>query len=80
MLRYVKRMLNRRRLETADAADLMSRFGDGAYTEARQRAREERDGKVIEGNRPEGHWDRVRARVGRTTRRDTVDTATRYLS
>lgn len=80
MLRYFKRLLDRRRLKAADAADLESRFADGAYAEARRRARENRSGEVFEGNRPKGHWDRVRARIGRKSRRGAVDTATKYLS
>jgi hypothetical protein len=44
------------------------------------RAREERLGHVIDGNRPLGHWDRVRREIARRTGRQArADTATRYL-
>jgi hypothetical protein len=63
-----------------DAATLMIGFGSAAYEEARQRAWEARQGQVVDANRPPGHWDRVRAEIGRRTgRRSWVDTATRYL-
>lgn len=69
-----------RELVVADAEALIASLGDGAYEEARKRAREQRIGQVIEANRPDGHWDRVRReivrRIGRVTH---VDTATRYL-
>jgi hypothetical protein len=51
-------------LVVADDADsLILGFGDGAYEQARTRAREERLGHVVEGNRPRGHWDRVRREI-----------------
>jgi hypothetical protein len=62
-----------------DASRLIARFGLAAYDEARSRARDARLGNVIDGNRPEGHWDRVRAEIARRTGRVHVDTATRYL-
>ncbi|HYM99546.1 MAG TPA: hypothetical protein VET25_07370 [Aestuariivirgaceae bacterium] len=63
-----------------DAASLMIGFGNAAYEEARQRAREARLGQAVDANRPPGHWDRVRAEIGRHTGRGGwVDTATRYL-
>lgn len=61
-----------------DAQALITRFGASAYDEARTRARETRLGNVIDGNRREGHWDRVRAEIARRTGRAHVDTATRY--
>jgi hypothetical protein len=65
---------------SADAEDLIARFGDGAYAEARKRAREARESAVVDGNRSKGHWDRVRAIIARETGRDGLDTATRYSS
>lgn len=44
----------------ADAKALLAAYGDGAYEEARMRAREARLGKVLDGNRPPGHWNGVR--------------------
>ena len=74
----------RRRASTSlvaeDAAALIAACGEGAYQEARSRAREERLGTVIDANRPPGHWDRVRREIARMTGRQTgPDTATRYL-
>ena len=63
-----------------DAQVLMERFGLAAYDEARTRAREARLGRIIDGNRQAGHWDRVRAEIARRTGRAHVDTATRYLA
>lgn len=64
----------------ADAAAMIESFGDGAYEQARSRAREERLGAVIDVNRPRGHWDRVRREIARLTGRGSrADTATRYL-
>ena len=39
----------------ADAIDLMRRFGDEAYYEARDRDREERRGRLIDANWPARH-------------------------
>ena len=65
---------------SADADRLIEALGNGAYEEACTRAREQRLGKVIETNRPNGHWDRVRKEIARRTGRKTnVDSATRYL-
>ena len=63
-----------------DAQGLIERFGASAYDEARTRAREARLGRVIDANRAEGHWDRVRAEIARRTQRTHVDTATRYCA
>lgn len=74
----------RRRAPTSliaeDAAALMAAYGDGAYDQARTRAREERLDKTIDGSRPRGHWDAVRREIARIAGRQTgLDTATRYL-
>ena len=61
-----------------DARALIARFGASAYDVARTRAREARLGNVIDGNRGDGHWDRVRAEIARRTKRAHVDSGTRY--
>lgn len=79
------KLLNRRRrisggLVAADAQALIAAHGDDAYEQTRTRGREERAGSVIDGNRPRGHWDRVRREIARRTGKQTGrDTATRYL-
>jgi len=63
-----------------DAEAFIAAYGDGAYEQARTCARDQRHGEVVDGNRPEGHWDRVRREIARRTgRRGGIDTATRYL-
>jgi hypothetical protein len=63
----------------SDVNSLLQAFGDSAYDEARTRAREARLGKVMDGNRPNGHWDKVRREIARRTGRQVgLDTATRY--
>jgi len=52
-----------------DAAILIDVFGPAAYDEARTRARDARLSKIIDGNRPPGHWDNVRKELGRRTKR-----------
>lgn len=62
-----------------DAAALMQSHGDGAYEEARTRAREERLRQVIDGNRLAGHWDKVRLEIAkRTGKQIGADSASRY--
>jgi hypothetical protein len=80
MLGFLKRNRERARQALADADALIARFGDGAYAEARRRALGIRTGKAIDGNRPEGHWDRVRIVIGRKTGRQGLDTASRYIA
>jgi hypothetical protein len=68
-----------RNLVVADADALISAFADRAYDEARTRARDERLAKVIDANRPRGHWDKVRKEIAkRTGKQIGIDTATRY--
>jgi hypothetical protein len=63
----------------SDVNALLQSYGDGAYDEARTRAREARLGRVMDGNRPAGHWDKVRREIARRTGRQVgLDTATRY--
>jgi len=65
----------------ADALALIASFGVSAYDEARTRARDARLRRVLDSNRPSGHWDRVRWEIARRTGRQIgVDTATRYIS
>ena len=62
-----------------DAALLIASFGDGAYDVARTRAREVRLRKVIDDNRPAGHWHKVRLEIARMTGKDIgTDAASRY--
>jgi hypothetical protein len=46
----------------ADADSLIARFGDQAYFEARYRAQRS---AAIEGNRPKGHWTRVKLEIAK---------------
>jgi hypothetical protein len=66
----------------SDAQDLIVRFGDLAYDEARQRHEYQRS-PIEESDLPArtpGHWGRVRSEIARRTGRNRrVDTATRYL-
>jgi hypothetical protein len=76
--------LRRRREEQAliesDAAAMIETFGDTAYLEARRWVIAELAHKVIDGDRPAGHWARVRAELRRRTKHQPrTDTATRYL-
>lgn len=77
---FFRRRRERKRLALADARALMARFGDSAYHEARSRAHDARQTRIVDANRPENHWDRVRRIIGREIRRDALDTATRYLT
>jgi hypothetical protein len=59
---------------SAEAEVMIALFGDGAYYEARSRA------LAAERRQPhDPYWARVRSEIARRTRRDHVDTATRYL-
>ncbi len=48
------------RLVQADASTLIARFGASAYFEARDRAQRS---SVIDGDRPRGHWTRVKLEI-----------------
>lgn len=80
MLAFLKKRREHQKQAAADAEALVARFGEAAYYEARSRALEARRQAVIDGNRPDEHWDRVRRIIGRKTGRDGLDTATRYLT
>jgi hypothetical protein len=67
-------------LVAEDAAALIAAYGESAYGQARTWARDARLGRVVDGNRPRGHWDSVRREIARITgRQNSVDTAIRYL-
>ena len=80
MFRWWQRRMQAIEQAESDATALIARFGDSAYDEARRRAREARQGAVVDGNRIDDHWDRVRRAIGRTTGRAGLDTATRFLT
>jgi hypothetical protein len=64
----------------SDAAIMIETFGDAAYLEARRWVIAELAYKVIDADRPAGHWARVRAEVNRRSRHQArTDTATRYV-
>lgn len=48
-------------LVESDARAMIERFGEDAYLEARLRQHD--DVKVIDGNRPAGHWQRVKEAI-----------------
>jgi hypothetical protein len=58
MFRWLRRRREDRSLIEKDADDLIERFGDQAYSEATIRDREGL--AIVDGNRPAGHWSRVR--------------------
>ena len=79
MFGWTKRRQARARMVEADAGTLIAGYGDCAYDEARKRAGEADSGVVLDGNRPEGHWQEVRRSIAKKFGRDGLDTATRYL-
>jgi hypothetical protein len=74
ILRWLKRRQDVSDRVSADAEALIERFGDGAYGEARKRARD-----ALTRTYGAPHWGKVRREIGRRTGRVYVDTATRYL-
>jgi hypothetical protein len=79
MLRIFRDRRVQRELAMADADALIAQYGGSAYGYARRYAHQARRGKFVDGNRPDGHWDRVRQIIGRKNNRQQVDTSTRYL-
>lgn len=77
--KWLKSRQARAELVRSDAASLMERFGDLAYSESIKRVEDAERNVVLDGNRPAGHWSRVKSEIGRRTGRDGLDTATRYL-
>jgi len=67
MWAWIRRRRTERELVERDARALLQRFGDDAYGEARMRAHGAMYGEV-DGNRPEGHWLRVKEAIGRRER------------
>jgi len=63
MVGWIKRFGDSNGLVESDARDLVERFGDQAYYEARDRA--QRGGTMIDGNRPRGHWTRVKLEIAK---------------
>jgi hypothetical protein len=72
--RWLKRRQDASDRVSADAKALIEQFGDGAYGEARKRAR---DALARQSRDP--HRAKVRCEIGRRTGRVYIDTATRYL-
>lgn len=63
MIGWWRRRREARALVESDAADLMARFGNQAYSEAGIRAYLRPT--IIDGNRPPGHWSRVKAAIAK---------------
>jgi hypothetical protein len=77
---WLKKRREERALIESDADAMIETFGDDAYLEARRWVVAELAYKVIDADRPPGHWARVRAEVRRRVKPQTKsDTATRYL-
>jgi hypothetical protein len=66
MIGWLRRRAAYRVLMEADAKALIERFGEQAYSEARFRQHDAPD--VVEGNRPAGHWERVKEAIRRIER------------
>jgi hypothetical protein len=74
IFRWLKRRRELSMRGAAEAETMTALFGDGAYYEASSRA------LAAERRRPDNpYWAKVRREIARRTRRDHVDTATRYL-
>lgn len=63
LINWLKRRKELARLIRDDADKLISSFGDRAYYEARDRA--QRGKATLDGNRPSGHWARVKLEIAR---------------
>lgn len=66
MFDWLRRRKVARHLVASDARALVERFGAQAYLEARLRQHEQRD--VFDGNRPPGHWERVKNAIDHAQR------------
>ena len=74
IFRWLKRRRELSARVSAEADTMIALFGDGAYYKARDRA------LAAERRQPrDPYWARVRREIALRTRRDHVDTATRYL-
>jgi hypothetical protein len=74
IFRWLKRRRELAARVAAEADTMIALFGDGAYHEARKRVEAAR-----RTQRDESFWTKVRTEIAHRTRRDWVDTATRYL-
>jgi hypothetical protein len=63
MFNCFRRRSTSRALIESDARDLIERYGDNAYSEARVRQSDE--ARIIDSNRPAGHWERVKHEIKR---------------
>jgi hypothetical protein len=74
IFRWLKRRRELSMRVSAEAETMIALLGDGAYYEASSRA------LAAERRQPrDPYWAMVRREIARRTRRDRVDTATRYL-
>jgi hypothetical protein len=74
IFRWLRRRRELSMRVSAEAETMISLLGDDAYYEARSRA------SAAERRQPhDPYWAMVRREIARRTRRDHVDTATRYL-
>jgi KTSC domain len=74
IFRWLRQRREMRARISAEADTMIAMFGDSAYYEARNYAFAAR-----ESGRDDSYWASVRGEIARRTRRDWVDTATRYL-
>ena len=75
MLSWWRRRKERQQQVNRDADNLVALFGDGAYSEALARARNE-----VENGADPRHWFAVRREIARRIGKEVeLDTATRYL-
>jgi hypothetical protein len=61
MIKWFHRRAEYRALVETDAKVLIERFGEQAYSEARFRQHDAPD--VVDANRPDGHWERVKEAI-----------------
>lgn len=66
MIVWLRKRREYRALVERDAENMIARFGEDAYLEARLRQHDAN--RVIDGNRPPGHWERVKEEIRRQTR------------
>lgn len=65
MIAWLRKRREYRSLIERDAAELVERFGEGAYFEARQRAYHQPE--VVDADRPPRHWERVQVAIAKIT-------------
>ncbi len=77
MFGFISRWFKAPQIVVDDAADLIARYGNAAYHEARNRARLARLGH---GDRLDEHWTSVAKEIARRQGIEVgLDTATRYV-